>query len=198
MIDENTLRTLIEAGGVGGTIITVVWLIRPVFLKWLENIGEARKLDAKRLEDERESEKALALALNGVTTELKLSRGINEQLIDKFGLLVTRDHLSSVHEDVKTIPAEVWRLGDPKLDAMRSEIEHRVADLQASIETHLDPGAVNARAAIRLEFETMTKRLDDIDKSLRYLRPQNPNTKTKPIVGYMGNQTTKDTERKKD
>ncbi|MHC4621250.1 MAG: hypothetical protein ACYTEQ_26170, partial [Planctomycetota bacterium] len=90
MIDEQTLRVLIEAGGVGGTILGVVALLRAVFLKWLDNINQSRQLDAQREAAERASEQALALALNGVTTELKLSRGIHEQMIDKFDVLATR------------------------------------------------------------------------------------------------------------
>jgi len=193
MIDEQTLRTLIESGGVGGTIVIVVWLLRGVFMKWLENIGASRKLDAERLTAERASEQALALALNGVTTELKLSRGINEQMIDKFGALATGDHLSRVHDDVKTIPDEVWRLGDPKLDIMKAGIERRITALQTSIEDRLPEGAINARAAIQAEFEQMDARLDDIAKSLAQLTPPSKtNTKTPaPVVGHMGKSTGK-------
>jgi hypothetical protein len=190
MIDEQTLRTLIESGGVGGTIVIVVWLLRGVFMKWLENIGVARKLDAERLTAERASEQALALALNGVTTELKLSRGMNEQMIDKFELLATRDQISRIHDDVKTIPGEVWRLGNPRLDTMKTGIEDRIAVLQASIEERLPEGAINARVAIQTEFGQMNARLDDIGKSLLQLtQPSKSNTKSPySVAKYMGKQ----------
>jgi hypothetical protein len=203
MIDEQTLRTLIESGGVGGTIVIVVWLLRGVFMKWLENIGAARKMDAERLTAERASEKALSLALHGVETQLKLSRGIseqmraiNEQMLDKFDLLATRDHLKLVHSDVKTIPSEVWRLGDPRLETVKVSIEERIADLQASIEDRLPPDAVNARAAICQEFAQMNERLNDIEKAMKDLSPpKNKNTNPASIAGYLGKQTkeTKET-----
>jgi hypothetical protein len=110
--------------------------------------------------------------------------------------LATSDQLTRVHDDVKTIPGEVWRIGDPKLEAMATHIETRIGELKTSIDNQLDPGAVNARAAIQLEFDQMNDRLSDIAKTLLTLSPAQSNTKKPtPVVGYMGKQP-KDTQEK--
>ncbi len=191
-MDEELLRAIIEGVGVGGTIISVVWLLRPVLLKWLENIAADREREAERLKDERESERELAQALNGVRTELNLSRGINNQLISKIDTLPTRDDidqagtsmrlwgerhdqkLNLVHDDVKTIPAEVVRLGTSNLETMRRELEQRLTTLQDQITARIDPDAENAQAIIRNEFAAMATRLGEIEALIKRFAPPQP------------------------
>jgi membrane-associated HD superfamily phosphohydrolase len=189
-MDENLIRLLIETGGVGGTIIMVVWLFRPIFLAWLGNIAKAREHEAQRIRDERESERELASALNGIKSELKLSRGINNQLIERIGTLPTRDDivqagqtmhewatkhdtaLAAAHTDLKTVPAEVWRIGDPKFETLRQALEDHINNLEKRLIERIDPQAENARQLIRKEMQTLLDRVQELDTALRALQPQ--------------------------
>jgi len=212
-MEENLLQAIIQGVGVGGTIVLVVYLLRPVFIEWLKNIAAARELEARRIEAERESERELAQALNGVKTELSLSRGINNQLIGKMDTLPTRDdiqragnamnawgedhnrRLDRVHADVKVIPDEMWRIGDPKLETLRQEIENRVTTLQAALEARIDPSAENARRVIREEFTAINKRLSEIDATLQRFSPPPPTT---PFSAIPGRKHDKDDDTSED
>jgi len=145
MIDEQTLRTLIDAGGVGGTILGVAWIFRPVFLMWLKNIASANELEAKRLENEVASEKDLSDALNGVKTELKLSREVKTQLIDRIDTLPTRSDIDRVGVNMQSwaqghdariadLPRRVYDVMAPELDKLPGLIEEKLTPRIVSIE----------------------------------------------------------------
>lgn len=181
------LEQLFSAAGDAGAVIVLAictWLIVRVIMSssvkimglWRDAAKERNAIDADRNTiDEKVADTLAAVSEN--LTRLKETTG------------ETRDHLTRVHDDVKTIPREVWRLGDPRLDTMKTGIESRIEELQTSIEQRLPPDATNAREAIRLEFEAMNKRLDDISKTLLTLSPPKTNTKNPAsIVEHLGKQ----------
>lgn len=151
-----------------GAIVLVVRMWRDVRLAQIQmerdDRDARRKLEAEqtreRLEIERDRVKAedkqaaimdrLELTLTGTQTAIS-------RLLELVGTTPTKadlqaagatmrewavahdQRLDRVHEDIKAVPGEVWRLGDPRLGGLtsgiRAGLEPLIADLQETVET---------------------------------------------------------------
>lgn len=89
------------------------------------------------------SSKQLAGLIESVTDRMAERSGVLDQKLD------------ALHTDVKTVPAEVWRIGDPKFDAVLGVLNAMEARLLAK----LKPEAEIARAVIREEFGDLISRV---------------------------------------
>lgn len=88
--------------------------------------------------------------------------------------------LDLMHQDIKAVPSEVWRQGDPKLAAIRQLLETYLAGMEQRIIERIDPAAENARQAVSDELQRLRgqfdeqlgllfRRLDGIDGALTLL-----------------------------
>lgn len=206
MNELQALIPLLETVGPFGTLILVAMILRPVLMRWLENIAERNRMEAQRNTAEIQQSQELATVLSGVQAQLQISTGVNNQLIAKFNALPTRtdieqagqammnwahqheSRLTLVHNDIKATPAEVWRVGSPKLDALRQGLEQYLDNLRGQIVSALDPSAENARKVVEREFEGLFTRLDSIEWALRQLapRPETPDEGPEQHVAQEG------------
>ena len=158
-MDENILRLIIETGGTGVVILGIVWLFKPVFLKWLDNLAVARKFEAEREQNELEQSRRLETALNGVVAELALSRQVNSQFAARFEALPTRQDFEQVgvtmrdwarkHAgDVDNIPAKVWELSEGPLEELKREL---IAAMEVCLNEKVDLKAIQEQLGKLLE-----------------------------------------------
>lgn len=187
-----TLATSQLTWATASVIIAVV--LRPVLIAiveiWKSNLEAKRTLEADRLENE----KVQTDVLSQLKDELVVNRGIQNQLFTSVTaipetLRTLQDTMArrvgeadrkrdAIHTDVKTIPTEVWRMGDPRLDNLREFFSSVFKALESNIMSQLDPKAQNARAAVReelatnkTEMEKIVKRLDEVIKTLNNFPP---------------------------
>lgn len=181
------LKLLLENGGPWAALIGITWLLRPVLLAAIDSVNQGRALTERRLVSETQQATDLTTALNGVQAQLKISGGLSNQLIDRIGILPSREDikragdtmhawanqhdnaLALVHADVKSVPDEVWRKSAPRLEELRSSIQQYVTAMEDRIAAKLDPRAENAREAVRGELTALLDRFDGIEKTLRRL-----------------------------
>lgn len=176
-MDDALFRTILEAGGVSGTILGVAWILRAVLLKWLDNLAASRKYEAEREKGELEQSRRLETALNGMVAELALSRQVNLQFAARFEALPTRldfeqigvtmrDWAHKHDNDVDKIPAKVWELSEEPLEELKKEI---IAALEACLNEKTDFEAIRAQLSELLKLikaiqEATEKKTDDKPK----------------------------------
>jgi hypothetical protein len=188
--------------------VIIAYLMRPVLLKLLDlitiNQEAKRKIETDRMSNERDQTTMLGL----LRDELVINRGIQNQLITHVNaipntLTALQDMMvakvgeadrkrEAIHTDLKTIPLEVWKLGDPKLDTLKSDLQSWIDNLQSRLQEQIDPHAENARKLICKEFETMIDRLGEIEKALKILTPPPPTPFSAPIKGGKDDDTIKE------
>lgn len=111
--------------------------------------------------------------------------------------------LETMHADIKTVPLETWRLGDPILEALRQSLITYIDQTADRIIAKIDPRAEIAQQVVRDELERAKldfaqgcagtlRRLDEIGEVVRKLEertngpeagessPQTPETKPEP------------------
>lgn len=71
------------------------------------------------------------------------------------------DKLDLMHQDIKAVPAEVWRQGDPKLVAIRDLLETYLEGMEQRIIGRIDPAAENARQAVSNELQRARCQFDE-------------------------------------
>jgi len=183
---ENLIEKLAQSQLTWSVAIVIIAIVmRPVLLAALEIIKENVKSRRDTERDRVEAEKEQTRVLGALKDELVTTRSIYNQMITGVNLIpATLDAMreqatvqhdkaarqyDAMHADLRTIPAEVWRMGDPKLTDIKQAVERYINALQANIESKLDPNAANAREAIRQEFAAITARLTDIEAAMRAL-----------------------------
>lgn len=170
-----------------GAAIIIALILKPVLLAFIDlaktRVENHADLERDRIDAEKDQTKMLGL----LKDELVISRGINNQLISSVNAIpdaivnfqtqaIARHDRAdqkreAIHADLKTIPAEVWRLNEPQLDTLKTDFMRYIDKLQASIIAQIDPNALNAREAIRQEFIAITEKLAQIEKTLETLKP---------------------------
>ena len=154
-MDDTLFRTILEAGGVSGTILGVALIFRAVLLKWLDNLAAARKYEAEREQGELEQSRRLETALNGMVAELALSRQVNLQFAARFEALPTRldfeqigvtmrDWANKHDGDLDKIPEKVWELSGEPLETLKKEL---IAAMEVCLNEKVDLKTIQAQIA---------------------------------------------------
>lgn len=177
-MDENILRLIIETGGTGIIILGIVWLAKPIFLKWLDNLAVARRLEAERERTELEQSRKLETALNGVVAELALSRQVNSRFAARFETMPTRQDFDQIgvtmrdwankHDnEINEIPKKVWEAGSDPLEKLKTDIEKIIEGAKVEIIGAMDPA----------QLETLCTQLRNALQTLESQKEQSEDNK---------------------
>lgn len=120
-------------------------------------IADALTALKKRLETDAQRQDLLeATTRNLITSSKQLSEllaGATERMTDRSK--VVDNAMAAIHQDVKTVPLEVWRLGDPKL----AGVIQALAAMEERLLARIQPTAEVARGVIKDEFGELMARV---------------------------------------
>lgn len=181
---EEIIVQLFEASALGATIVAVSWFVHKVLLKLLDNLAQARELEAKREEGELEQSRKLESTLVTMNGELALSRQATALLIERIENLPTKSDmqqvgatmrdwsnahdakLSNVHDVVNEIQPGIGA----QLAKFKEEIEKLISDMQTSISIQIQTGSQNTQQActmleeMQTSLQTMVGHLEKLTK----------------------------------